>query len=158
MAWARHAQRLRGCVLPASPRRRLLVLFGALLCCASATATREVVKTGHKSHRGKHEAASRRQRKAAFGESLLQATGGMCHYLEDSPFQDFFDEPLNTSRWDERSLDGLFHCNRGTDEYVRAPRAAPAHPVAQAQLAARKRASHAAAAAGSFLEGTASAK
>ena len=45
----------------------------------------------HKVHLGKHEAASRRHRREAAGENLEEATGGMCHYLEDAPFVEYFE-------------------------------------------------------------------
>ena len=99
----------------------------------------------HKVHRGKHKAASRRDRREAANDNLAQASGGMCPYMEDQPFVEYFEcvpcalraarsrppacayacsarftprsTELNVSRWDGRSMDGLFHCNRGTDEY-----------------------------------------
>jgi hypothetical protein len=146
--------RMRAATARALPRRAApppallrLCLLAALLAVGSADTALEAsaTKIEHKSHKGKHKAASRRQRKAAFGESLEQATGGMCHYMESEPFQEFFSDELNISRWDERSMNGLFHCNRGTDEYVRAPpalraacrcslplaRACCAHPLAR---------------------------
>jgi hypothetical protein len=116
------------CASHPRPRRRrrpalaaalLLALLACLApsCGAKGTA---VNKAKHKLHRGKHHAASRHARKEALGVSLLKATGGMCHYMETAAFEETFTEELNVSRWDPRSLDGLFHCNRGTDEYVRA--------------------------------------
>ena len=108
----------------------------------------------HKVHLGKHKAASRRHRREAAGENLAQATGGMCHYMESAPFVEYFEcvpcvtgaalslrparahacatrfaprsTELNVSRWDGRSMDGLFHCNRGTDEYCTMVRPAQA--------------------------------
>ena len=70
-----------------------------------------------KVHRGKHEAASRRDRRAAFSDTLQSATGGMCNFMEDAPFEELFDTTLNETRWDAASMDGLFHCHRGTAEY-----------------------------------------
>jgi hypothetical protein len=66
--------------------------------------------------RGKSHAASRKTREGAAppGESLLKQTSGMCHYIDHSPWTDFFQE-LNTTRWDPRSMDGLFHCHKGED-------------------------------------------
>ena len=132
----------RGSALGARPRGgaarcalRLLVLL-ALAGLASGGI--------HKVHRGKHKAASRRDRREAANDNLAQASGGMCHYMEDQPFVEYFEcvpcalraarsrppacayacathfarsTELNVSRWDGRSMDGLFHCNRGTDEY-----------------------------------------
>ena len=89
---------------PLLSRALRALLLAALVAAASGR---------DKMHRGKHEAASRRDRRAALGETLEQATGGMCHYLEAAPFVDYFNTPLNISRWDGRSMDGLFHCHRG---------------------------------------------
>jgi len=66
--------------------------------------------------RGKTHAASRKTRLAGAppGESLLKQTSGMCHYMEHSPWVDYFHE-LNTTRWDPSSMNGLFHCHPGED-------------------------------------------
>jgi hypothetical protein len=114
--------RRRRCRRPRRARALAVALALALLaCCARVCVAKgtAVNKAAHKLHRGKHRAASRHDRKAALGVSLLKATGGMCHYMEADAFEETFTEELNVSRWDPRSLDGLFHCNRGTDEYVR---------------------------------------
>jgi len=41
-------------------------------------------------------------------------TDGKCKYVETESFEEFFDGPLNGSRWDLGSMGGLFHCDRGT--------------------------------------------
>jgi hypothetical protein len=68
--------------------------------------------------RGKTRAVRRKTRLQTAslpqGEALLQETSGMCHFIERDPFEELF-QSLNTTRWDESSLDGLFHCHKGED-------------------------------------------
>jgi hypothetical protein len=46
----------------------------------------------------------------------------------ESAFEETFSTPqLNESRWVMASLNGLFHCNKGTERFVRA------HPATAAQ-------------------------
>lgn len=70
-------------------------------------------------HQGRKHAASWRDRVLGsrhrrHQEKLLESTDGKCHFLLDA-FDDTFEEVLNTTRWDGDSVDGLFHCNRGTN-------------------------------------------
>jgi hypothetical protein len=121
---------------------RLLALL-ALLACAGAAPAAAAKKVVHRDHRGKHRAADRRTRRqsASLSESLIKATGGMCHYMEAEAFEEYFNGEMNTTRWDEKSMSGLFHCNRGTDEYVRArARAAGCAALRGAALRVRRRA------------------
>ena len=83
---------------------------------AKAPRTAAQLRSRAERKRGKSHAASRKTREggAPPGESLLKQTSGMCHYIDHSPWTDFFHE-LNTTRWDASSMDGLFHCHKGED-------------------------------------------
>ncbi len=133
-------------------RRSLLALL-ALLAAAAALLPRAAAapsssssrahRHAHASHvRGKKHAASRRARHASgallSGDTLLEATAGMCNFMETEPFEEYFQKDLNATRWDLSSMSGLFHCNRGTDEYVRASGARGAGAL-RARAAARPR-------------------
>jgi hypothetical protein len=122
---------------PSPPRRSLLLLLLVALLLPAAFAKAPTGSSAHRAEhaarvRGKKHAASRRARSSsatAGGASsassasaaLLEATGGMCNFMETEPFEEYFQTDLNATRWDLDSMEGLFHCNRGTDEYVRRP-------------------------------------
>lgn len=117
---SRHAS-LAGCAAaPPQPRnadcRAAAARPPRARCCASALrlivlAALAALATGAgKAHRGKHTAASRRDRREAFSNSLEAATGGMCHFMEETPFVEYFNSELNETRWDGESMDGLFQC------------------------------------------------
>jgi hypothetical protein len=45
----------------------------------------------------------------------------LCHVTQESAFEELFDAPtLNSSRWILSSMDGLFHCDKGSAHFVRA--------------------------------------
>ena len=83
---------------------------------SKAPRTAAQLRSREERKRGKSKAADRKTREAGAppGESLLKQTSGMCHYIDHSPWVDFFHE-LNTTRWDASSMDGLFHCHKGED-------------------------------------------
>jgi len=67
--------------------------------------------------RGKKVAADASTRRAGAraggGEELTEATSGLCAYVESEPWTEYFDGPLNATRWDVGSQSGLFHCGSG---------------------------------------------
>ena len=124
---------MRAAASDASPR--VPRLFAALLVVALAAAVPRgaaAPSSASRAHRSAHRenvrhakhVADRRDRlseSAAVGSggdtALLDATAGMCNFMEREAFTEYFQKEMNTTRWDLDSMNGLFHCNRGTDEY-----------------------------------------
>jgi hypothetical protein len=52
---------------------------------------------------------------------LAAETAGKCAFMETAFVETFSGPTLNSTRWVQSSLNGLFHCNKGTERFVRAP-------------------------------------
>lgn len=52
---------------------------------------------------------------------LAAETAGKCAFMETAFVETFSGPTLNSTRWVQASLNGLFHCNKGTERFVRAP-------------------------------------
>ena len=104
---------------------RVLLLLGAAAPRGTAAASASRAHREAHRERVRHDkhAADRRDRAGASavvgsGDSALQeATAGMCNFMEREPFEEYFQEDINATRWDLSSMNGLFHCNRGTDRF-----------------------------------------
>lgn len=113
---ARRSRRLLAALL-------LAALALALPRCAAAPAAKSSSRAHRKAHkesvRAKKHAADRRDRLSAGATvgtgdaALLDATAGMCNFMETEAFEEFFSGEANDTRWDLGSMDGLFHCSRG---------------------------------------------
>ena len=51
---------------------------------------------------------------------LAAETAGKCAFMETAFVETFSGPTLNSTRWVQSSLNGLFHCNKGTERFVRA--------------------------------------
>ena len=63
---------------------------------------------------------------------LAAETAGKCAFMETAFVETFSGPTLNSTRWVQASLNGLFHCNKGTERFVRGP--TPAAPRAPHSL------------------------
>jgi hypothetical protein len=129
------AGRAAALLQPRNADRRAAASRPHARCCAAAlhlivlAALAALASGSGKAHRGKHTAASRHDRREAFSNSLEAATGGMCHFMEDTPFVEYFNSELNETRWDGDSMDGLFHWCVPVSRYRGASARVPARAV-----------------------------
>ena len=101
----------------------------ALPRCAAAPAAKSTSRAHRKAHkesvRTKKHAADRRDRLsagAAIGTgdaALLDATAGMCNFMETEAFEEYFSGEANDTRWDLGSMEGLFHGDKGFEPKTR---------------------------------------
>ena len=68
---------------------------------------------------------------------LAAETAGKCAFMETAFVETFSGPTLNSTRWVQASLNGLFHCNKGTERFVRGPTPAALSRTAAAPASRR---------------------